>query len=226
MGGLPSTYLFLLGLASGLTLLSLTSYRRLSPRWLKWLLVVTGCFTLSRYVTLALFATSQDPQRMWFLRPCYFATSIGLTLPSAFAVDQLVRHPAMSPKKLLGWYAPFLIASLAAMLFSSPAFIPDRVMGWTLRLNTGWRWWFSTLHAVFIALFIGASLMIFTKAPFARIRLALLGLASAQGALGVDGLLVMCGRWYFRPFLYTEMLALLAIWYAYERSIELQHSSA
>lgn len=226
MGGLPSAYLFLLGLASGVTLLSLIAYRRLSPRWLKWLLIATGCFTLSRYLTMTLFATSPDPQRVWFLRPCYFATSIGLTLPSVFAVDQLLRHPAMSPKKLLGWCSPFLLASLVAILCSSPTFVPDRVMGWTLRLSTWWRWWFSLLHATFITLFIGMGLKIFSKMPFARIRLALLGLMVAQGALGLDGLLVMCGVWYFKPFLYTEMLALIAIWYAYERSVELQHSSA
>jgi len=226
MGGLPSVYLFLLGLASGVTLLSLTAYRHLSPRWLKWLLVAVGCYTLSRYITMALFATSPDPQRIGFLRPCYFATSIGLTLPSVFAVDQLLRHPAMSPKKLLGWYSPFLVASLVAILWSSPTFVPDRVMGWTLRLSAGWRWWVSLLHAAFIILFIGMGLTIFRKVPFAQIRVALLGLMVSQGALGLDGLLVMCGVWYFRPFLYTEMLALIALWYAYESSVELRHSSA
>jgi hypothetical protein len=60
----------------------------------------------------------------------------------------------------------------------------------------------------------------------ARIRLALLGLMGAQGALGIDGLLRLCGVWYFRPFLYTEMLALFAIWYAYDSSDELRHASA
>lgn len=226
MGGLPSAYLFLLGLASGLTLLSLTAYRRMSPRWLKWLLVVTGCFTLSRYVTMALFASSPDPQRVWFLRPCYFATSIGLPLPSVLAIDQLLRHPAMSPKKLLRWCSPFLIASLAAIFLSASAPVPDRVLGWTPHLSSGWRWWFACIHGGFFLAFVGMILAIWPKVPWPRVRLALLGLLLGHSALGLDGLLRLFGAWYFRPFLYSEMLTLLAIWYAYETSVELQQASA
>ena len=222
MGGLAHAYLFLVGLASGLTLLSLTAYRRMSPRWLKWLLVGVGCFTLSRYVTMAVFASSPDPQRVWFLRPCYFATSIGLPLPSVFAVDQLLRHPAMSPKKLLRWSSPFLIASLAAIFFSSSVPVPDRVIGWTPHLGLGWRWWFACIHGGFILAFIGIIVTIWPKIPWPRVRFALLGLIVGQSALGLDGLLRLVGVWYFRPFLYSEMLTLIALWYAYETSVELQ----
>ena len=224
MGGLPIAYVFLLGLSSGVTLLSLTAYRRISPPWLKWSLLVTGCFTFSRYVTMALFAGSPDPQRVWFLRPCYFATSIGLPLPSAFAVDQLLRHPAMTPKKLLRWCSPFLIASLAGMFLSSATPIPDRIMGWMPHLNPGWQWWFVFIHGSFVIVFIGMILTIWPKVPSPRVRLALLGLTLGHSALALDGLLRLLGVWYFRPFLYSEMLTLIAIWHAYETSVELQQN--
>ena len=46
----------------------------------------------------------------------WLAGLIGLTWPVMAAVDQLVRHPAMTPKKLALWYAPFLVCSLVAIV--------------------------------------------------------------------------------------------------------------
>ena len=116
MPSLGALYLFLLGLASGITLLAISAYRRVSPAWVKWLLVASGLFVISRYVAMALFASAETPEPVWGFRFCWFASYIGLTLPSVFAVDQLLRHPAMNPKKLLTWCAPFLVAYGAIIL--------------------------------------------------------------------------------------------------------------
>ena len=109
-------YLFLLGLASGVTLLTISAYRRVSPGWLKWMLVACGALVISRYATMALFASAETPEHVWRVRHCWFASYLGLTLPSVFAIDQLLRHPAMTPKKLLGWFSPFLLAYGALIL--------------------------------------------------------------------------------------------------------------
>ncbi len=74
---LPGLYLFLLGLAMGISLLTITSYRHVSPRWLKWLLIASGLFVISRYVTMALFTSPQAAQSVWPLRHCWYATSVG-----------------------------------------------------------------------------------------------------------------------------------------------------
>ena len=218
-------YLFFLGLAGGLSLLTTTGYRRVSPAWLRWLLMASGLFVFSRYVALALFTSPDAPREFWAWRRCWLATSAGLTIPSVFAIDQLLRHPAVSPKQLLRWCAPFLAVYSLLIAFGQFAAAPDRVVGWTLQLSPGWQTLLALTQAVFVLGFIGLGLLLIRKIPSWPIRSALIGLVVAQGYLGLDGLLLAMGRWYFRPFLYSEMFALLALWYAYEVSASLQQST-
>lgn len=219
---LASCYLFLLGLASGAGLLAITSYRRVSPRWLKWLLILSGLFVISRYLTMALFTSEEAPQRFWALHRCWFATSVGLTLPGVFAIDQLLRHPALSPKKLLYWFSPFLVLYGLVIGFGQFLPVPDRVIGWTPRLAPGWQLLVSLTQATFVLGFIGVGLLLIRKIPSRPIQGALLGLVASYAYLGIDGVLLAMGRWYFRPFLYSEIFALLALWYAYETSRSVQ----
>jgi len=218
-------YLFFLGLAGGVALLTTTGYRRVSPAWLRWLLIASGLFVFSRYVALALFTTPDAPREFWAWRRCWLATSVGLTLPSIFAIDQLLRHPAMSPKKLLRWCAPFLAVYGLIIGFGKFTAVPDRVVGWTLHLSSGWQLLLSLTQGVFVLGFMALGLLLIRKIPSWPIRSALIGLVVAQGYLGLDGLLLAMGRWYFRPFLYSELLALLALWYAYEVSTNLQQGT-
>ena len=226
MHALPliGVYVFLLGLASGLTVLTMTAYRRMSPTWLRWLLIATGLLMLSRYLTMALFTHPEAPQRFWALRHYWFASSIGLTLPSLFAVDQLLKHPAMTPRKLLGWYAPFLVVYATVIVWGPLTPQSSPFGGWIPTLNPAWRWVISIVQSVFVMGFIGVCLMLMRKLPSRPIRIALLGLVLGYGYLGADGLLLVMGGSYFRPFLYSEMVTLLAIWHAYETGASLQHS--
>ena len=225
MPSAAGVYLFLLGMATGLALLTTTSYLGVSPPWLRWMLMASGLFVMSRYVTMALFTADEAPRYFLSLRPCWFATSVGLTLPSVCALDQLVRHPAMTPKKLLVWFSPFLIVYGVVLVFADATPVPDRVVGWMLQLGIGWRILLALVQGVFVLGFIGASLLLMRKIPSQPIRLALIGLVLGQGYLGLDGVLLALGRWYFKPFLYSEMLMLLALWHAYETSARLQQST-
>ena len=222
MAPLAGAYLFLLGLASGAALLTASAFRRVSPPWLKALLTAGSFFVIGRYVTLALFATAGSPERVWGWRHCWFATSLVLPLQSAFAVDQLLRHPAMSSKKLLGWLAPFLIAYSAVILFADAEPVPDRVVGWSLRLAPAWQATLAVTHGLFVAGFLGVCALLMRRIPVRPIRIALLGLAVGQACLALDGLHLALGAWYFRPYLYSELLMLLALWHAYETGTTLQ----
>ncbi len=222
MPAAAGAYLFLLGLASGLALLTVTSYRHVSPTWLKWLLTVAGFFVISRYVTMALFTAEDAPQRFWALRHCWFATSVGLTLPGVFAIDQLLRHPALTPKTLLRWFSPFLAVYAAVILFGSVTPARDPSGGWTLHLDGWWRWLVSVTQGSFVLGFIVTAASLMRKIPSLQIRIALLGLILGYGYLAFDGVLVASGRSYFRPFLFSEMVTLIALWHAYETSARLQ----
>ena len=214
-------YLFFLGVASGLALLTLTAYRYVSPLWLRWLLRLVGLFVLSRYVAMALFTAEDAVHRVWSLRYCWFATSVGVTLPSVIAIDQLLRHPALSPKKLLIWFSPFLLVYAVVILFARMTPAPDPVIGWIPRLQLGWQLLLAAVQTIFVLGFVGICGVVIRKVPVAAVRSALSLLAVSHLYLGFDGLLLALGRWYFRPFLFSEMLALVSIWHAYETSVRL-----
>ena len=207
-------YLFLLGLAAGLTLLAMTAYLTVSPPWLRWLLVLTGVLVMGRYCTMALFALYQDPQPVWGLRRYWLGTSIGLTLPTVVALDQLVRHPAMTPRKLLTWFAPFLAAYLLILLFGAfqPTF--DPVIGWRPVLTGPWPWILAGVQTVFVGIFLWLSSLVMRRLPFPKVRLAIAVLMASQVYLALDGYLILLHVQYFRPFLFSEMTALAAIWFA------------
>lgn len=219
-----SLYLFLLGLACGITALTTLGYRRVSPDWLRLFLIATGLFTASRYVAMALFTSADAPDRFWLWHYCWFASSIGLTIPSVFAVDQLLQHPAMTPTKLLRWCAPLLFIYAAVILFGhvSPARDP---LGWVPHLHGAWRMVLGATQGVFVIGFLVICGLFMSKVPSPPIRVGLLALALAQGYLALDGILLALGRSYFRPYLYSEIFALLAIWLAFDIGARLQQQS-
>ncbi len=225
MNSAAAAYLFLLGLASGFALLAASAYRRVSPAWLKWLLLSTTLLVLGRYLTLALFTQPDAPRHAWAWRHLWFGTSLGLTLPSVMAIDQLLRHPAMSPKTLLRWCSPFFATYAAVMLFGDMHPAPDRIVGWTLQLSAGWRLAVSIAQSLFVLTFLGGCAVVARKVPVPRIRIALAFLALGHVTLAVDGVILAAGGWYVRPFLYSEMLTLAALWHAYETSAALQQSA-
>ena len=201
---LAALHILLLGLALGLTLLVAIAYLRLGPAWLRWLLLLSAGWLAGRYLAMFLFAVSPNPQDVWAWRYAWFGSAVGLTLPAAVAVDQLVRHPAMTPKKLLQWYAPFFLGYVAVIALGRFALMPDPVVGAAPRL-IGWARW--VIGAVQSAYVLGLSficLQLMRKLPSKPIRLALAGLLLAFAYLAIDGRIG------------SELLALLAIWFALE----------
>ena len=218
-----SLLLFLLGLACGVALWATSAFRRVTPWWLRGLLIASGFFMVSRYVAIAVFASAETPEQVWWMRHCWFATSLGLPLASAVAVDQVVRHPAMTPKKLLTWLAPFLIIYLTIILFGTMTLVPDRVVGWTIHLSHGWQMLLASTQATFVVGFLATSLILFRKIPSPRIRRILLCLMGGQVLLACEGVFLALGVWDVRPYLYySEPLVLLAIWYALETAMSLR----
>ena len=223
-----SPSLFLLGVAAGLTALTMTAYRRVSPSWLKWLLLATGVLTLSRYIVMTCFAEASSPDRLWSWGYGYSARSIGFTLPSVMAIDQLLRHPKMSPQRLLRWITPLLLVD--ALMISVATLAPqlDRLRGW-VPAASGWQsvligalWAFSVVQWVFMIGFMGVIALLLRQPYLTQpARRALWALLLAYVALGVEEVSLAIGRWLIPPLLYPDMVALLALWYAYDTSAAL-----
>lgn len=189
---------FLLGLASGIALLTMTAYRRVSPRWLRWLLLASGVLLLGHYLSLArsyaligVFAV--------FVPASWLETTgapLALTLPGVFAIDQLLRHPSITPKTLLWWYGPFAAALVILPLFPLIPF-------WHLRVLVG----------LFALGLVGVCAFAILKFPSPTIRPALLVLILGYLALGI-------GYVWLGGFHAFDTLTLLALWYAYDTAAE------
>ena len=203
--------LFLLGLACGFACLPLTAYARTSPLWVRWLLISSGAFTALRYAALAR-AVLGGPVPQLDLGRLWVGSMIGLNLPSVFAVDALIRHPAMTPKKLLLRFSPFLAADAVLLAVGHDGNL--------------WRMLAITVQAVFAAGFAGLCLLLIQQIPVPAIRIALWILAASHVSLGVVGVLPVVQRWSVEePFLVPEMLTLLAIWFTFQTAERLQASS-
>ena len=121
VGGTSSST-FLLGLASGLTLLPLTAYRNVTPGWLKWLLWAGGLLLLARYLLIA--------GRVNVEAAYAFIQVIGFAVPGVIALDQLIRHPNMTPKKLaVTWCLPLIVVAGATCWWPRIAIIVGRLIG-------------------------------------------------------------------------------------------------
>lgn len=180
---------------------------------------------ISRYVTMALFTHPEAPQRYWALRHCWFVNSISLTLPGVFAVDQLVKHPAITPKRLLQWFSPFAALYALIILFGDVTPKADALTGWTPTLSNGWLLLATVMQSAVALGFLGLSVTFLPKLPDQRLKRALLLLAAAFATLGLDGALFALGLSPFQPFLFSEILTLFALWYAFETASSIQRIS-
>ena len=198
-------HLFLLGLACGVALLTATSYRRVSPPWLRWLLVASAMLVLSWYALITLQVLPEAPISSGWVRAGWYAGAIGFTLPAFFAIDQLLKHPAMTPAKLLRWYVPFFALYGLVTCFADLALM-ERL--------------FAVIHSLFGAAILAVGLLLLRRVPAGAIRNALLLLMAAYvsfaGEAVVRAFLLSDG------FRYLELLVLLALWHAYETSAKLQ----
>lgn len=189
---------FFAGLGCGLTLLLAAAIRPVSPRWLKQLLIGLLLLQGASYLLPVLTQTM---------------TSTGLLLCSVFAVDQLIRHPAMSAKQLLVWCSPLIVFALAttAVLLFAPDKIPPL-----------WRSCFllgiPVLGSAGFALWV---LLLFPKIPSREMRRAL-GLLAAAHTLQAGAFLFSLWQAGLPAAFHTDLLLLIALWHAYDTAYALQ----
>ena len=163
---------YLLGLASGVALLPVLAFCQISTGWVRGLLIVGQALAAFSHALTA--SLGADPAVEAWAARIGWAAAAGTVAVSAFAVDQLLRHPAMTPRRLLLWIAPFLAGPLAAAVLGPGA-------GWA----TGAA---QATGAVFSLLFAVVTLWLAMRLPVPKIRLMLGFLAAAHLGLLAAGL--------------------------------------
>lgn len=209
--------LFLLGVACGLTVLPITTYRRVSPLWLRWLLIGAGLLVITQYIARALLLTPEGLQKFWDFRYFLFSTTVGLSLPTVFAIDGLIRHPAITPQKLLKWTLPWLLIEGTILIIGAGVtkiqiLSPDS----TLHFHPLWQWALAIGQGLFSLtgiLFCGLLIQKISSSP---IRCALLGLALGHTGFGLAHILLAAQIGSVNSLVFCELFLLLALWHAYE----------
>ena len=213
-GAAAGWYVFFAGVAVGGVLLASTAYAHVSPAWLKWLLLASAALAVSRYVSMTVFAVSFDPSPPWLWSRCYYATTIALTFPGFVAMDQLVRHPAITPKKVVMCYAPFFIMNAAVLLCGTTQIVPHPLVGGRPRFTGAWPALLGFSQAAFLLCLFGAGVMLMRKLPASRIKFALGILLGAYAVLGICGVFAHRSATPLQPYLWAELLTFAAIWFA------------
>ena len=166
--------------------------------------MATGALLIGRYVTMAV---GQELQAQRWVIFCWWAAGfVGLTLPAVFAVDHLIRHPAITPQKLLRGYAALLIAALLITVVAAQRL--HALLGLLLPFF---------IQIAFSLGFAVVCLTLMRKIHSPPIQRALLVLAVAYSCLALA-----LSR--LSPSLYPDIVGLAALWYAYETGSALQQN--
>lgn len=183
---------FLLGWAVGASALLFSEYLALSPRWFRWVIAAAGFGVVLRYWLLALTAITPVPLAAWMIDGVDVWAAVSLTFPCAVALDQLVRHPAMTPKKLLRSYAPVAAAWMVAVIVNRLAV--------------------AIVHTAFALLVVWMGAQLIRKLPLHKIQLSVAGLAAAQLLLAAQRLAGSQAVLDIRVLLASECVVLGSIW--------------
>ncbi len=202
--------LYLTGFASGTVLLALSGYRQASPSWLKWLLWATGAFLLTRYF-MTILALQSFPEVFFQIHHYRWAVATTcLGIPGLFVIDQMLRHPAMSPEKFARIALPVIVLQALCVVLSD--FVP-----WIMWLSFG-------IYQLTALGLVGFCLRLMFQVPNALMKRALAALIFGFGCLAVEGLISLQGNPFAAPGLLSEIITLIALWYAYEASATLRQT--
>lgn len=199
---------FLAGLGCGFTLLVASALRPVSPRWLRVLLL---CLMLVQAAWYLLSLLASPAVWLPWSEPLWLLTATGLLVSSVFAIDQLLRHPAMSPRRLLRWCSPLLIVAIvAAPLLRYPPLIPFLgrallYLGVYMLGSLGFSIWM---------------LVLFPKIPSRVMRGAVCLLAAAHAMRAGE---ILYGLWRvgIPAIVHADLFLLMSLWYAYDLAYRL-----
>lgn len=185
---------------------------------MKWVCILLFAFSMLRYLTLIIYGNHPTLAQLEVLKPFYFATSIGLTIPMASAVwfiTPFLREKITYLKYLL-CFIPWIIFYIF-LLITVPAEIKMGAnMGYTLELTGKFSLYLSIAQGTFVTIMIILCLIGFFKYKNEYLRSAYALIIGACILLTIDGLgYFITLHNLIPPFTVTEILGFLSILYAF-----------
>lgn len=202
--------IYLTGIASGTVLLAMSAYRHASPVWLKWLLWITGLFLILRYTLTVLFLESGSLHFFQLQSYRWAVATACLCVPALFVIDQMLRHPAMSPEKFARIALPAILIQALCVLFGDQfAFL-----GWVS---------FGVFQLFALALVVFC-IRLWPQIPNTLLKRALSILIAALAFLAGESIMSLMGSTLSASGVLAEILMLAALWHTYETSFTLRQT--
>ena len=115
----PMAGFYMLGLVTGTALFPVWTFGRVSPSWMRGLILGCQLVIAAHYCLLGQMPPAGPDDLQWF-RPVWLAQGAQVIV-SAVVLDQLIRHPAMSPRRLLLAAGPFAAVPVLAAIIGPGA---------------------------------------------------------------------------------------------------------
>ncbi len=189
---------------------------------LKNICILLFILSFFRYFTLMVYGDKPTYQILSALRYFYFATSLGLTVPTLAAIwyiTPLYREKIKYPIYLL-LFTPWIVFYLYIILMQPTKIIVAEKFGYSLKLVGSFSLYLSIAQGSFIVIVILLCLFGIMRYQDSLLRSRYVVFIIAQIALTLDGLSYFYGTSnVIPPFTVTEVFGFLAILYAFSKEI-------
>ena len=175
-------------------------------------------FTGLRYISLIVFTLGAKISVLKLLSYFYFASSIGITIPSALALWYII--PRFRERIRL-WVlflllSPFFFFYLILIYLQPLKIIIKPGFGYMLMILQPWSNYFSILQAIFIILVFLGCFLGFKWYQYKSPRSQYLLFALGYGLMFIDGVSVLINKnTPIEPFILSEAFVMVAILYAF-----------
>ena len=183
-------------------------------------------FTALRYVTLIIYAYSTSLKIIQFLRYFYFASSMGVTMLTAFGVWSILpfirKH--LQLKTYLACFLPWDFFYLYLIITQPNKLIQSEAYGYELVLTPIFSKYLSIVQGSFITIIVILCLVGCLRYRHLQIRVQLILIILAQGLLTLDG--IFSGTQMLSLVKYFTLTEAFAIWvvdYAWSHPIKIIH---
>ena len=176
-------------------------------------------FSISRYLTLIAYGDHLALTTLMKLRYFYFATSIGLTVPTASAVwyiTPLYRQRIKYPYYLL-CFLPWILFYTYLITRQPTKIVQGATYGYTLQLTGSFPLYLSIAQGSFVTVIIILSIIGLVRYKNIQLRAEYIVIILAQLTLVLDGLgYYIGGVRLFPPFTASEILGFAAVYYCFK----------
>lgn len=202
--------------------LNLSAVSNNKYRALKNVCTILFLFSILRYGTLIAYGDHLSLEALMRLRYFYFATSIGLTIPTAsviWYITPMYRHKIKYPYYVL-CFTPWILFYTYVIIGQPTEIVQGMQYGYQLQLIDAFPLYLSIVQGSFIVIMIVLCIIGFVRYKNIQLRVQYVALILAQIVLTLDGIsFSRTSIKLFPPFTASEILGFLAVYYGFKEPI-------